>query len=100
MTAALLAVYQLAAVWHGFPGQANPGPSQPPPGVGDKVAMVMGWVKWGGLSACVVGLMVLGAMLWVHHRRGDGQSVGGIGFVLGGVILIGAASGIVGALAQ
>lgn len=76
----------------------DPSPTQPP-GTG-AVDTLMDWLFWGGLVVCIAGLIIAGAMLAINQQRGEGaQSASRIGFVLGGVIVISAASALVGALA-
>lgn len=70
-----------------------------PPGT-DGINDILGWLKWIGLAVCIAGLMAAGAMMAIQSRRGEGgEHVGKIGLALGGVIVIGAASGLVGFLA-
>ena len=73
-------------------------PTQPPDT--GAVSTVMGWLTWGGLAVCVLGLILAGAKMGVDHRRGGGgvEHASAVGFVLGGAILIGAASSVIGAL--
>jgi hypothetical protein len=77
----------------------SPKPIQPA-GTGDKIDTIMNWLMYGGLTVCIAGLIIAGAMLAINTRHGEGaQQAGRIGFVLGGVILISAAAALVGALA-
>lgn len=75
----------------------NPAPVQPPGTEG--FVTILGWLKWVGLALSIVGLIVVGSMLWINHRRGEGgEHAGRIGMILVGVILIGAATALVGFL--
>jgi len=75
----------------------NPVPVQPPGTAG--FTTIMGWAKWIALAVCVLGLIAAGAMMAINSRRGEGsEHVGRIGSALGGVILISAASALVGFL--
>jgi hypothetical protein len=71
-----------------------------PPDTG-AVSTVMGWMQWGGLAVCVLGLIFAGAKMGISHRQGGGGSdhISSVGYVIGGAILIGAASSVIGALA-
>lgn len=75
----------------------DPAPVQPP-GT-DGLIAIMGWVKWVALAICIIGLIVAGAMMAIQSRRGEGgEHAGKIGMALGGVIVITAASSLVGFL--
>lgn len=66
-----------------------------PPGTGS-VLEVMGYVTWIGFAVAVLALIILGARIASGMRRGEGMaSVGRMGIILGGVILISSAVGIV-----
>lgn len=76
----------------------NPGQGTPPPG-GDKVTTVLSWVAWICAAACVVGVLAVGATMAVSHRHGSGgEHAARLGWVLAGIVVIGSASAIVGAL--
>lgn len=69
-----------------------------PPG-SDKILMVMKWVLYIVTAACIVGFLTLGAKMALQHRRHEGgEHASGLGYVLGGCVLIGSASGIVATL--
>ena len=62
---------------------------------------MFGWLQWGGLALCVAGLMFAGARMAIAHQNGRGGEHGAsIGWVIGGAILIGAASGLIGTVAS
>lgn len=50
----------------------NPEP-QAPPGM-DNFKLILGWIKWGALVACIVGVMIAGAMVAIGNSRGGGAS--------------------------
>ena len=77
---------------------ADPGAVQPPGTEG--FTALMGWAKWVALAVCVLGLFGAGALMAIQSRRGEGgEHVGKIGMALGGVIVISAATALVGFLA-
>lgn len=78
----------------------NPQPAAPP-GVGSKADTALGWLKWGGLLACVAGLFIAAGQMALNHRRGMGgaEAASSVGWVVVAVIVIGAAAAIVGAMA-
>lgn len=60
---------------------------------------VLGWTMWISLGICVLSLIVLGAMMAVRTRQGEGsEHLGKIVTVLAASVLIGAASAIATAL--
>lgn len=76
----------------------NPDPIQPP-GTQGFLAM-MGWAKWVALAVTILGLIAAGAMMSFNSRRGEGgEHVGRVGMALVGVIIIAAATSLVGFLA-
>ncbi|MFE3459956.1 hypothetical protein ACFXKD_20620 [Nocardiopsis aegyptia] len=76
----------------------DPGAGQAPPGA-DGFLAILGWAKWVALGICVLGLIVAGATMAIQSRRGEGgEHLGKIGMVLGGVIVISAATSLVGFL--
>jgi len=77
----------------------DPSPQQPPGTEG--FTSIMGWGKWIALAICILGLFAAGALMALQSRRGEGgEHVGKIGMALGGVIVISAASALVGFLAS
>ena len=73
-------------------------PTKPPEN--GKSGTLLGWAAWIAFACCVVGVIICGAKLAISHHRGGGGSEHG-GAVLGtlaGCVLVGSASGIVGAL--
>lgn len=70
-----------------------------PPGM-EGLTTVIGWVGWGVLILCVIGVLITAGMMAVANRRGEGgEHAGRLGFVLVATVLVGAAGGLVGALA-
>ncbi|PWJ52652.1 hypothetical protein SAMN06264364_11823 [Quadrisphaera granulorum] len=78
----------------------NPAPVAPP-GLGEAVNTLLGWLKWGGLVAGVAGLLVCAIMMMIGRRNrsavaADGAA--GIPWVLGGLTVIAFSAAIVGAV--
>jgi hypothetical protein len=87
------AYFRIAALVGQIPGGGAPAA---PPGVDTKLNTLLSWGSYIGFGICVMGLIITGATLAVSHRRGEsGQHAAGIGYALGGSILIGVASGLV-----
>ncbi|MEV0732377.1 hypothetical protein [Polymorphospora sp. NPDC050346] len=82
---------QLAAV-------PDPGGGVAPPGVEGNVLLILQWIAWLATAACVGGLIVTAARMAIAHRRGDDTHIGQLGWIAGACILLGSASGLVGAL--
>lgn len=83
-------------------GAAVPDPAPiAPPGLGDAVNTLLGWLKWGGLVAGVAGLLVCAIMMMIGRRNrssvaADGAA--GIPWVLGGLTVVAFSAAIVGAV--
>ncbi len=76
----------------------NPGQGTKPPG-SDGITKILSWAAWVAVVVCVLGVIIAGATMAVQHRRGEGgESMARLGWVLGGCIVIGSASALVGAL--
>lgn len=76
----------------------DPGAGTPPPGSANMLT-VLGWVKWIAAGLAVAGLLVVGAMMAISHRRGTGGEHGAaFAWVLGGCITIASAAAIVTAM--
>jgi len=63
--------------------------------------MLLGWLKWSGLVAGVVGLGICAIMMILGRRNRSNMAVdgaAGIPWVLGGLSLLSLASGLVGAV--
>ena len=77
------------------------GPAQAPPGLETFGNEIVGWTKWVGIIACVVGLMVCGVQMALGRRnRSEMAAQGAIGipWVGAGIVIIGGAAAIVGGL--
>lgn len=75
----------------------NPSPVQPP-GTGG-FTLAISWIKWIGFALAGVGIVIVAIKMFFNSRRGEGgEHIGALGWILAGVILIGAGAGIVGAL--
>ena len=80
----------------------NPAP-QAPPGLEGPVTTFLGWLKWGGLLAGMVGLVACGIMMMIGRRNRSATAVdgaSGIPWVLAGLTVVSLASGIVSAVLQ
>ena len=76
----------------------NPGQGSQPPGT-EGFQTILKWAAWVGLAICVLGVIVAGGAMAISSRRGEGgEHMSRLGWVLGGCIVIGAASGLVGAV--
>ncbi|HTW07542.1 MAG TPA: hypothetical protein VME46_08530 [Acidimicrobiales bacterium] len=81
----------------GLPGTSGGGAA--PPGVGTNIGTVIGWASWVCFVIAILGVMFVAFKLMVMHHRGEGgQHFASLLYVLGGAILVAAASGIIGAL--
>jgi hypothetical protein len=70
----------------------------PPPG-SEGIVTIVQWVAWLVLAVCVVGVLLVGGRMALAHRRGEGYAyAASLGFVLGGAVLVGSASGLIAAL--
>lgn len=77
----------------------NPGDGTAPPGAA-KFRDIMGWAKWLAFGVCIIALFVAGAMLGFGGRTGEGgEHAARVGRVLVGVVLVSAATALVGFLA-
>jgi hypothetical protein len=75
----------------------DPDPVQPP-GT-DGFTLAISWIKWIGFALAGVGIVIVAIRMFFSSRRGEGgEHVGALGWILGGVIIIGAGAGIIGAL--
>lgn len=76
----------------------DPGQGAQPPGT-EGFQTILKWAAWVGLAVCVLGVIIAGGSMAVSSRRGEGgEHMSKLGWVLGGCIIIGAASGLVGAV--
>lgn len=73
----------------------DPGTGSAPPGF-EGFITILEWTKWISLGICVIGLMVAGATMAINSRRGEGgEHLGKLGMVLGGVVVISAATSLI-----
>lgn len=78
-------------------GIPNPGPVQPPGTEG--VSTVISWIKWIGFALAGIAIVIVAIRMFFNSRRGEGgEHAGALGWILGGVILIGGGVGLVTAL--
>ncbi|MEV0801997.1 conjugal transfer protein TrbC [Kribbella sp. NPDC050281] len=69
-----------------------------PPG-GEKLELVIDWVRWIAFAVCVLGILIAGAMMAVGQRRGEGgEHAARLGWVLTACIVIASSTLLVGAL--
>jgi|GEM_PF-2680072 len=69
-----------------------------PPGA-EKITQLINWAAWVVTALGVVAIILVGAYLMFHNDRGEGSNAQTkLGSVLGGLVLISAASAIVGLL--
>lgn len=74
------------------------GTGEAPPG-SEGFLLILRWVAFIATGICVLGVIVAGAAMAISNRRGEGgEHASRLGWVLGGCIVIGASSGLVGAL--
>lgn len=68
-------------------------------GGSENLTTVLGYMMWIGFAVAAGAVIALGALVATRARHGEGiAAVGRIGLILAGVILIGASSGLAGAL--
>lgn len=75
----------------------NPAPA-PPPGLGRKTNIVLGWGKWGVLICGIAGLLTSAGKMAIGHRNRSSLAADGatsIPWVIGGLSLVAASAGIV-----
>jgi hypothetical protein len=76
----------------------NFGGGEAPPG-SDKLLKIGRWVLWSVSAACVIGILMIGGKLAIQHNHGEMQQHGkAFGAALAGCVLVGASTGIAGAL--
>lgn len=99
--AAMFAVVALFVVFTAVPALAQaPDPApEAPPGLDAAADQFVGWLKWGGLVAGVVGLFVSALMMMVGRRNRSSTAVDGatgIPWVLAGLTVMSFAAALVG----
>lgn len=76
----------------------DPGSGEAPPG-SEGLVQILRWAFYIAMGVCVLGVIIAGgAMAVAVTRGGSGEHVSRLGWALAGCIVIGAASGLVGAL--
>ena len=76
----------------------DPGKGEAPPG-SDGLVTILKWVFYIASAMCVLGVLIAGGMMAISVQRGSGgEHVSRLGWALGGCIVIGSASALVGAL--
>jgi hypothetical protein len=99
LLATLAHAFDIAAGAATTSGIPDPGRGVAPPG-SDGVLTIIKWTAWVAFGVCVLGVIIAGAMMAISSRRGEGgEHMSRLGWVFGGAIVIGSASGLVGALA-
>lgn len=75
-----------------------PGQQQPPGTEG--LTTMLSWAGWLVSFVCVVGFLVVAAMMATKHRRGEGgaEAMASLGWVCGGCVVGAAAGTLAGAL--
>jgi hypothetical protein len=77
----------------------DPGSGTPPPGVGEKLTLLLKWAMNVSLTVCVLGFIVTGATIAIQHRSGGGGDAGPrVGMVMVGCVVLGSATALVKAL--
>lgn len=78
----------------------NPAPVAPP-GMAEPAAQLLGWLKWTGIVAGLVGFGMCAIMMILGRRNRSNMAVdgaSGIPWVLGGLSLMSLSAGLVGAV--
>lgn len=77
---------------------AAPNPSQQQPPGTEKVDTILGWMLWGGSIVAFMGILIVAYQFMLSPNRHQNDGMSGLGKVGFGMLLVGAASGIVGAV--
>ena len=88
----------LVAAPAGAQSQAPNPPPQAPPGLEAAASTFIGWMKWGGVIAGVLGLFISAVMMMVGRRNRSTTAVdgaSGIPWVFGGLTVMSFATAIV-----
>lgn len=77
----------------------NP-PAKAPKEIQDKVDIIVGLLKWFGIAAVLVGIILAGIFMALGGGRGGGgrDGIERLGYAAGGAVIIGGASALVGFL--
>lgn len=88
-----------AGATNGDPLPGTSGNGTAPPGVTTNVNTIISWACWICFTIAILGVLFVAFKMIVQHHRGEGgQQFASLAYVLGGAILVAAASGIIGAL--
>lgn len=94
---AVVAASSLMAAVPAYAVPPTPVAAQPPGTQG--LNTMLGWGSWVMSFACVLGIIIVAAIMAIKHRRGGGEeSMGALGWVLGACVLGTASGPIAGAL--
>jgi|1186.fasta_scaffold56145_3 hypothetical protein len=77
---------------------AAPNPSQQQPPGTDKVDTILGWMMWAGSITAFIGILIVAYQFMLSPNRHQNDGASSLGKVGLGMLLVGAASGIVGAV--
>ena len=67
------------------------------PGV-TNLQSIIGYSAWIATAVCLIGLIIAGASMAVAHHHGEPIQLGRLGYVVGGCLVVGAASPVVGSI--
>lgn len=62
------------------------------------VQRIIGWSAWVSLGVCVIGALICGGKLVASFNEGNNEGVKNFGLVVGGCLIVGSASTIVGVI--
>ena len=98
------ALASIGTIWVAVPtpvltaGDATNASLDAPPGA-DSFSTILGYVTYIGLALAILSIIALGALIALRSRRGEGmRSVGTLGIIFIGILLISGASALVGGL--
>jgi len=78
-------------------GVPNPVNKRPPGAEG--LLTILSWAGWVVAGVCVLGILICAGKMAIASRRGEGgEHMQSLGWTMGGCVLAGAASAVVGAL--
>ena len=76
----------------------NPGTGEAPPG-SEGLLTILKWIAWIVFGLAVAGILITAGTMMINNKRGQGgEHAAALAWVLGGCILAGSASGVVGLL--
>ena len=67
------------------------------PGV-NNLQVIIGYTAWVATALCLIGLIVVGAIMAVSYHHGSNEHVGKLGAVVAGCLIVGAAAPIAGSI--